>query len=113
MNSQSEQWLVSFDTDRIKDYIFATNNLKEIRGASAILVKIEDQRIGTLQINDADVIYSAGGGGAFFAQDKLNAEKLVQQIELDFRNKTGNAGITAIAACNNKTNSYKNGAYNK
>ena len=29
--------LVSFDTDRIKEYIFATGRLREIRGASAIL----------------------------------------------------------------------------
>jgi len=29
--------LISFDTDRIKEYVFATGDLKEIRGASGIL----------------------------------------------------------------------------
>lgn len=31
------QSLVAFDTDRIKGYVFATDTLKEIRGASDIL----------------------------------------------------------------------------
>jgi hypothetical protein len=32
------QSLVAFDTDRIKDYVFATGRLAEIRGASALLI---------------------------------------------------------------------------
>ena len=45
MKPEHEKYLVSFDTDRIKDYIYATNSLKEIRGASAILVEVEDERL--------------------------------------------------------------------
>lgn len=30
-------WLVSLDTDQIKQYVFSTGRLKEIMGASALL----------------------------------------------------------------------------
>ena len=36
-NPAGEWSVLSFDTDRIKKYIFATSKLKEIRGASALL----------------------------------------------------------------------------
>jgi len=36
--------LVSYDTDRIKEYVFATGDLKEIRGASGILDESEGNR---------------------------------------------------------------------
>lgn len=98
MSGQLVKWLVAFDTDRIKDYVFATNSLKEIRGASAILVEIEDNRTYN-GVQESDIVYSAGGGGAFFAKDKEQAFQLVQQIENDFRNDTGNASVTAVAVC--------------
>lgn len=91
-----DRWLVSFDTDRIKDYIFATNSLKEIRGASAILVETEAQRAQDLKIKDEDVIYSAGGSGSFFAADKESADVLTGQIERHFRWRTGGGSITTI-----------------
>ncbi|RLC76109.1 MAG: hypothetical protein DRI61_13855, partial [Chloroflexi bacterium] len=37
-------WLVSFDTDRIKDYVFATSDLKKIRGASALLEELNKEK---------------------------------------------------------------------
>jgi CRISPR/Cas system-associated protein Cas10 (large subunit of type III CRISPR-Cas system) len=94
--STNHKWLISFDTDRIKDYIFATNSLKEIRGASAILVNVEDQRAGALSIPKNDVVYSAGGSGAFFVENEDKARELAREIEIHFRQETVIGSVTAV-----------------
>lgn len=95
MAEAAEKWLVSFDTDRIKNYIFATNSLKEIRGASAILVEQDEKRAELLP--EADRVYLGGGGGAGFCGSEYVANKLIQTIELDFRLATRTGTITAVA----------------
>ena len=35
----SEEYLICFDTDRIKEYVFATDKLREVRGASWLLTE--------------------------------------------------------------------------
>lgn len=101
MPDTNKRWMVSFDTDRIKDYIFATNSLKEIRGASAILLEIEEQRPAELE--NSNKIYGAGGGGAYFAEDEESAEALTRRIETEFREKTETGSITAIWVEGTKT----------
>jgi hypothetical protein len=62
-----EQWLVSFDTDRIKDYIFATDKLRELRGASQLLNDLNHELTWeTIQTicPESIKIYFAGGSGA-------------------------------------------------
>ena len=39
-----ESFLVSFDTDRIKEYVFATDKLREIRGASYLLTQLNESQ---------------------------------------------------------------------
>lgn len=94
MPDTNKCWMVSFDTDRIKDYIFATNSLREIRGASAILLEIEKQR--PAEFDNAKKIYGEGGGGAYFAENEESADALVKKIECEFREKTGIGSITAV-----------------
>lgn len=56
--------LLLFDTDRIKDYVFATDKLREIRAASAILDQLNRKDMTNL-LADADQIYANGGRGLF------------------------------------------------
>jgi hypothetical protein len=51
-------YLVLLDTDRIKDYLFSTNKLKEIRGASAILDTLNREQ--TPKILYENTIYGKG-----------------------------------------------------
>jgi CRISPR/Cas system-associated protein Cas10 (large subunit of type III CRISPR-Cas system) len=92
MPLKSNDWLVSFDTDKIKNYIFATNNLKEVRGASALLVR-EDEKRKTLL---AELIYAAGGGGTLLAGSPEKADALIKAIEREFGMATKTATITAV-----------------
>ncbi len=96
MNYENSKWLVVFDTDRIKNFVFATNTLKEIRGASALLVEQDKIRKEELK-KQGELIYSAGGGGTLLVDSKQKAQEVVAQIERDFRFATITGSITAIA----------------
>ena len=102
MKPEHEKYLVSFDTDRIKDYIYATNSLKEIRGASAILVEVEDERLKDVKsekqfnLKDDDVAFAAGGSGGFLVEEREQADQMAQWIESEFRKNTVSGSITAV-----------------
>jgi len=61
--------LILMDTDRIKDYVFGTNKLKDIRGASAILDELNRITMPDIvkQITNGNYkeIFSNGGVGEF------------------------------------------------
>ena len=87
--------LVSFDTDRIKEYIFATNKLKEIRGASAILDELNRQDMVEKSQNfNAEKIYANGGSGMFIVPD-TSTEALIQAVEREYYLKTHTGSITS------------------
>jgi len=87
--------LIAFDTDHIKGYVFGTNRLKEIRGASSILDRLN--RVETVRIAkdfDAEKIY-AHGGSALFIVDSQHAEALGKAVQKLYHEKTGGgASIT-------------------
>ncbi len=93
--------IVVFDTDKIKDYVFATNKLKEIVGASAILNYLNKNRIEK-EVHDIcgdgnfEKIY-ADGGGAAFKVPKNKGDKVIKAVKkLYLRETSGGAHITGI-----------------
>ena len=87
--------LVSFDTDRIKEYVFATNKLKEIRGASAILDELNRwDMVETSLKFEAKKIYANGGSGMFTVSES-SAEDMTKAIEKTYRLKTRTGSITS------------------
>jgi CRISPR/Cas system-associated protein Cas10 (large subunit of type III CRISPR-Cas system) len=99
--SEEQQWLVCFDTDRIKQYLFATNRLKEIRGGSALLLGLDKKRRQDLEKRYGQekdkVAYSAGGGAAVLVPTEQEAEELIAQIEREFQAATITASITGVS----------------
>jgi len=93
------QWLVCFDTDRIKQYLLATNRLKEIRGGSALLVDLDKKRREDLEkrYGRDKVVYSAGGGAAVLVLTEQEAEELIARVERDFQAETVTASITGVS----------------
>jgi len=107
--------LVSFDTDRIKNYVFATGKLKEIRGASAILDELN--RIDMVDIAsdfNADTIYANGGSGMFVV-DSENSQTFIKSVQKLYHEKTitGSISGTSIELSNDNDiqNCLKNLAY--
>jgi len=96
--SDAQQWLVCFDTDRIKSYLFTSNRLKEIRGGSALIAGLDEERKNTLQerYGQENVVYSAGGGAAVLVPTGQEAQALIAEIERNFRTDTITASITGI-----------------
>lgn len=116
------KFLVLLDTDRIKDYVFATNKLREIRGASAILDELNleatyqmlDKHFGSGNYEntgqiwvhkdktikkdriDWEVIFLGGGAGKILFADKKKAQQFCKELERCYQNETDNAAsITA------------------
>jgi len=88
----SVRWLVCFDTDRIKQYLLATNRLKEIRGGSALIAELDEKR----KVHLTNVVYSAGGGAAVLVSTEQEARELIAKIEREFRAQTVTASITGV-----------------
>jgi len=90
-----EKYLVLLDTDRIHDYVFATNKLKEIRGASAILNKLNLAETQRLIKGSGKEIFIGGGSGKVIFANKSDAIKFCNNLEEVYRVKTdGEASIT-------------------
>ena len=87
--------LVSFDTDRIKEYVFATGKLKEIRGASAILDELNRlDMVAKAEEFQAEKIFANGGSGMFTVPE-ASAEALIQTVEKEYRLRTQTGSITS------------------
>ena len=87
--------LVSFDTDRIKEYVFATGKLKEIRGASAILDELNRwDMVEKAQKFNAETIYANGGSGMFIVPE-TSAKDFVQSVEKEYHLQTLTGSITS------------------
>jgi hypothetical protein len=89
--------LVAFDTDRIKEYVFGTGMLKEIRGASALLDQLNREEMPMIVgVSEEDVIYANGGAGLFVTESERAAE-VIQNVERTYRQQTITASITGVS----------------
>lgn len=91
------RWLVSLDTDRVKEYVFATGRLREIKGASAILDHLNRVKTKELINNHNGSLIFAGGGSAlasFATENEANAYK--DEVVALYATETAAATITGI-----------------
>ena len=89
--------LVSFDTDRIKEYVFATGKLKEIRGGSAILDELNrSDMVKKCQEFHAEKIFANGGSGMFTVPE-VSAPALIHAVEKEYRLRTQTGSITSAS----------------
>jgi hypothetical protein len=92
--------LVAFDTDRIKDYVFATDALKEIRGASAWLDHLNRQVMpATVRSVDptSRKVYAHGGAGLFLVEADRAAVAIVDVARAYRRHTGGSASVSGAA----------------
>jgi len=104
-------YLVAFDTDRIKDYLFATPHLSDVREASALLDRLNNRRSHAECLDIAEVIrkeahplfnrddpnhcvYAAGGSALVILPDERTAEGAINCVERLYREETITATIT-------------------
>lgn len=96
----NQNHLVLFDADRIKDFVFATGRLKEIRGASQLVRDATDgdQLQRDLGLHEAQIIFAEGGAGLLTAANQAAAEALCQALMAHYRQTTRSASLTAVCA---------------
>ena len=93
----TDQYLVSFDTDRIKEYVFVTDKLREVRGASRLLTELNTARaIDAIQsiCPECERVFFAGGSGAVLAPSQAKAEEIIAEVEALYRRETITGSIT-------------------
>ena len=92
-----QKWLVSLDTDKVKEYVFATGRLKEIRGASALLDDLNRNQTRALGVSLGGKVIFAGGGSAMveFAE-KGKAEEFLAKVCALYPERTGTASVTGV-----------------
>lgn len=90
--------LVSFDTDRIKEYLFAASDLERIRGASTLLEILNRSSTRNIirevypAIKDDEMI-TVGGMAMALVPEQL-APQVIAAVESLYRQETVTAGIT-------------------
>ncbi len=90
------RFLVAFDVPSIKQYVFGTDPLREIRGASSRLVTLNCYRMKSVLIEElgddqVDQVYANGGTAQFIitANTESDVEEACQRLAGVFREETG------------------------
>ena len=87
--------LIAFDTDRIKEYVFASGALRDIRGASSILDQLNREALSDLV--GGELIFAAGGS-ALFRVPSTEAESVITRVRQAYAEASGGvATITGVA----------------
>lgn len=100
----SERYLILFDADHIKDYVYATGRLKGIRGASEQVRRLTGaDGIRALceealqhPLDEQELIYADGGAGALLVTGQAEAERLCAVLEQTYRHKTRRATLSVV-----------------
>jgi hypothetical protein len=91
--------LVALDIDHIKQYVFATDKLKEIRGASSILDSSNRQDMSYIaeKVDRGAKLIFANGGAGLFEVDADKADEFGKRVQQALRERTaGSATITYV-----------------
>lgn len=90
--------LVLFDADRIRDYVFRTGRLKEIRGGSLLVRDLTDKEhlVERGLATDDQLVFARGGSGLAVFDDPEQAEIFARELAARYRQETHGATLTAV-----------------
>ena len=87
------KFIVAIETVKIKEFLFSTNKLKVIRGASYLLDYLNQVEVPKILeksgITKENIIYVGAGNAKFFVEraDREEAEKVVKEIITEVKEK--------------------------
>jgi len=93
--AQSEMVLLHGDVDAIKEYVFETSSLPQIRGGSQILIECEKAVCAALEGARATKIYCSGGSFLFEVPAE-QANDLAAQVQRIYLDRTLTATVTVV-----------------
>jgi hypothetical protein len=95
MRQNTSTILLHGDADAIKEYVFETSSLPQIRGGSQLLVECEEEVKKQLHAFGGSEIYCSGGS-FLFALPSDQAEAARRAVERIYLEKTGAATVTVV-----------------
>lgn len=110
------RFIVAIETVKIKEFLFSTNKLRVIRGASYLLDYLNQVEVPKIlkkdkRVEDKDIIYVGAGNAKFFVkrETKEEAEQLVKKIikEVKETYEKEAPGVKVAAVYKEKTDSEK------
>ncbi len=91
------KYLVRIETPSVKKYVFATNQLKEIRGASALLEKLNQEECEKLAKKCNGLIFYLGGGSGLICFENQEQAKIFKaQLEKLYFERTGMSLVQVV-----------------
>lgn len=89
--------LIAFDTDHIKEYVFGTNKLKEIRGASSLLDYLNRFKMDQIARRyNATEVYANGGSGLYYVATE-HAGNFGREVQQAYHDETGGRATITFA----------------
>lgn len=91
-----KRFLVVIETQKVKGYLFASPILRETRGASLLLDRLN--RMQTQEILDrtsGEKIYLGGGSGRVLFSNKKEAENFAHEVRKLYQQETANSRVSA------------------
>ncbi|WP_298490568.1 Cas10/Cmr2 second palm domain-containing protein [uncultured Chloroflexus sp.] len=92
----SKKVLLSGDVDAIKDFVFETASLPQVRGGSELLLECEKAIQEDLQKKHGYQVIYCGGGSFLLEVDANKAEGVKRAIERLYLETTGGATVTIV-----------------
>lgn len=98
MTNNDTPFLVVIETQKVKDYLFASPFLRETRGASLLLDLLNRKKIGKILLRDTSadkkIIYLGGGSGKVLFKTRQQAQDFQEEVLNQYRHDTVNARVT-------------------
>ena len=79
------KFIVAIETVKIKEFLFSTNKLKVIRGASYLLDYLNQVEVPKILeecgIDEENIIYVGAGNAKFFTNTKEKADEIIEKVK--------------------------------
>lgn len=96
------RYIMTVETVKIKDFLFSTNKLRIIRGASYLLDYLNQVVVPKILeekgVKKEDIIYIGAGNAKFFVDSEKIAEDIALEVKKAYREKAPNSKVVASYA---------------
>ena len=83
------RYIMTVETVKIKDFLFSTNKLRIIRGASYLLDYLNQVVVPKIlkenKVKEEDIIYIGAGNAKFFIDTEEQAKNIAYQVKEAYR----------------------------
>jgi hypothetical protein len=95
------KFIVAIETVKIKEFLFSTNKLKVIRGASYLLDYLNQVEVPKILkkngITKENIIYVGAGNAKFFTDTKEKAEKIIKEVKETYEKNAPGVKVVGLS----------------